>query len=186
MISSLFKLKVTEPIMGCEFHNPFCLKRHGRNWPRRPPDRSIWEKMSNEKINQMTREEWRDLGFYYDQDETKWIFVGSNSGLQNFCILLEKYAGNKKHNVISEHDHFGPYFYLKITTWDRPVITKDAIYGRLIDFMNLSAIIKGKLNQGKSPFVIDKEYSHENELTLLFEIKEDGFDPASIDPLLNE
>ena len=29
----------------------------------------------SEKINQATRDEWRDLGFYYEQDDSRWIFI---------------------------------------------------------------------------------------------------------------
>ena len=90
--------------------------------------------------------------------------------------------------MISEDEHYGPYSYLKIMTWDKPVINNDAISGTLSDLKKLSNLIKKKLESQRIPseFEIDKEYSNQNESKLRFEIKEDGFDPASADPQLKD
>ena len=141
-------------------------------------------KISNEKIRQATIDEWRQLGFYYENDERKWTLAGSKSGLLNFCKLLEQYVQNPKNQMISEHEHYGPYMELKLVTWDKPMITKDAVYGRMDDFANLSKVIEEKIHGENALFVIDKEYSSENELILEFKVQEEGFDPASLDSSL--
>jgi hypothetical protein len=71
-------------------------------------------------IDQMMIDEWRQLGFYYDRDDrlyvNQWRFFGSKKGLQNFVSMLDKYTNNPANDILSEHDHYGPYSYLKIMT----------------------------------------------------------------------
>lgn len=65
-------------------------------------------------------EEWRQLGFYYELykngDVYQWRFFGSKSGFQRFSSLLHTYADDPVNVNLSEHEHFGPYYYLKIMT----------------------------------------------------------------------
>ena len=90
----------------------------------------------------MMIDEWRQLGFYYDRDDrldvNQWRFFGSKKGLHNFVSLLDKYTSNPSNDTLSEHDHFGPYSYLKIMTWDKPTITADCIAGTIQDLKILS------------------------------------------------
>ena len=69
-------------------------------------------------LDQLMIDEWRALGFYYDCDDRRdvnqWRFYGSKPGLQNVVSLLEKYTANPHNDTLSEHDHYGPYSYLKI------------------------------------------------------------------------
>lgn len=129
---------------------------------------------------------WRNLGFYYEFSEDKgvWKFVGSKKGLLKFSKLLDDYVLDPRNAGISEHEHYGPYLYLKIMTWDKPIIDKNAISGTLLDFKKLSDLIKQKLKSlnALSKFEIDKEYSIENKAKIIFEIKEADFDPSSADP----
>jgi hypothetical protein len=145
------------------------------------------KKMTREEINELTKEEWRELGFFYDQDKSArcWRLVGSRSGLLNFCTLLDDYAANERNATLSEHDHYGPYWYLKIVTWSEPLISEDDVRGTLVDLKRLSALTKERLenvNPG-DVFEIDKEYSEKNDFKLRFEVRDDGFDPADEDPL---
>lgn len=129
------------------------------------------------------RKEWRLLGFYYEFNNLKncWIFVGSKSGLLNFCKLLLNYASDKSHEKLSEHEHFGPDSYLKVITWDAPIIKESGIYGSIRDIKRLSYILKEKLINIpiKMEIKIDKEYSNVNECYILLRIKSDNFDPAT-------
>ncbi len=155
-------------------------------------------KISNEKIRQATIDEWRQLGFYYENDERKWTLAGSKSGLLNFCKLLEQYVQNPQNKMISEHEHFGPYMDLKIITWDKPMITKDAVYGdgyvftvdeeyrsklpKLKDdpdsnkyfILNNFAIVDDifKKSKGRATIVIDNYYLIESQITTDAELVE--------------
>ena len=136
-------------------------------------------------MNEQTKDEWRELGFFYHYEESNscWNFVGSRQGLLKFCNILINYAADERNAPLSEHEHYGPYLYLKLITWNKAEITAHAIFGTLGDFEKLSKLIKQKLENAiiGDNFVIDEEYSQNNEAKLLFEIKEDDFDAAKSD-----
>ena len=144
----------------------------------------------NIDLDKMMVDEWRNLGFYYDRDDridvNQWRFYGSKKGLQNFVSLLEKYTNNPQNDIISEHDHFGPYSYLKIMTWDKPVITEDYIAGTFQDLKKLKQIINDKLSHSQpgQTFNIDKDYGIENTITAKFFVMSDDFDPYTMDELI--
>jgi hypothetical protein len=137
-----------------------------------------------------TRKEWRNLGFFYDYDEKRgeWHFIGSRSGLEKFRDILSQYASNPKNDQKSEHDHYGPYMYLEIMTWDSPNISDHCIQGTLSDLKKLSDLVGQKLKNAlpNDSFIIQQEYAKDAQSSLVFEIKEDNFDPASADPMLQE
>ena len=141
--------------------------------------------MNRSELNENIREEWRELGFYYDfsKEKNQWIFVSSKAGLLKFCELLDKYILNPNNWNISAHDHYGPYMYLKVLTWNEAIISEHAIVGTIDDLGRLSNLLKDKLMSVKTfdSFYIDKEYSLRNEAILCFDIKEDEFDPSSLD-----
>ena len=87
--------------------------------------------MPSEAVNQATRREWRELGFFYDRDEQAkaWRIVGTAAGLKAFADLVHAYASDPKHDALSEHQHFGPYMYLEIGTCREPEITDHWIAG---------------------------------------------------------
>ncbi len=144
--------------------------------------------MTTEKMNQVTREEWRELGFFYDfeKESSCWRLIGSRSDLLKFCDILNAYADDSRNEQISEHEHYGPYFYLKLMTWEEAEITENAICGTLSDFRRLAAIVENKSNASSagSTFIIGDEYTEGSKAILKFEVREEGFDPASADPLL--
>lgn len=141
-------------------------------------------------IDQMMIDEWRQLGFYYDRDDrldvNQWRFFGSKKGLQNFVSLLDKYTNNPANDTLSEHDHFGPYSYLKIMTWDKPTITADYIAGTIQDLKVLRNLIAEKLDKTDTgqTFNIDKDYGQDNTITAKFFVMADNFDPVSMDELI--
>lgn len=135
-----------------------------------------------------TRQEWMTLGFYYisNDDNKIWTFVGSRWGLAQFVSLLRAYIANPSSKKLSEHQHYGPYMYLKVTTSRYPSIDKYGINGQCADIDRLANIIEQKLSQitpGET-FVISSEYIPDCEYSLVFEAKNDGFNPASADPQL--
>lgn len=143
--------------------------------------------VTQEQIDEQTREEWRELGFFYDQDETAryWRLIGSREGLAKFPALLTEYVSDERNASLSEHEHYGPYWYLKIVTWNQPEIGKDDIRGTLDDLRRLAEIAKRNLENVEpgDTFEIDEEFAPNNEFSLRFEVQEDDFDPASPDPL---
>ncbi len=43
--------------------------------------------MPSAKINEMTQREWRELGYFYDRDDSakEWRLIGSKAGLRQFA-----------------------------------------------------------------------------------------------------
>ncbi len=60
------------------------------------------------------------------------------------------------------------------------------ISGTLEDFRRLARLVEEKMNTSLvgDKFLIDKEYSKENEIALEFEVREEGFGPSNVDPYL--
>lgn len=136
-------------------------------------------------FDEIDRNEWINLGFYYSYSKAlrRWEFTGDKTGLRNFYQKLLAYANSPANYQLSEHIHLGPYAFLKIVTWDRPVINKDGFYGGLDDLKRLANIFVTKLDsttENKS-FTIDKDYSEKNEASLMVNVKEEGFDPSALD-----
>jgi len=143
------------------------------------------KKSSN--LDNVVISEWRELGFYYDINEDdnvkEWRFFGSKIGLQKFVSLLDKYVNDPRNNSLSEHEHYGPYGYLKIMTWDKPEITEDYIAGTIEDLEKLREIISQKISETNTgqTFNIETEYGDGNSATARFFIMSDDFDPYSIE-----
>ena len=74
---------------------------------------------------------------------------------------------------------------MKIITWNKRFIKDDGIYGSIEDLIILAQILRKKLDEGKS-FIIDKEYSKENEAQLQFKVYPNDIDPASMDKSLRD
>jgi hypothetical protein len=142
----------------------------------------------SEATKQATRGEWHELGFYYKmtKDPPAWCFVGSLSGLANFVQLLDDYVGNPANAKLSEHEHYGPYMYLKVQTAEEPAVDSDGIRGSIKDLARLRELIAAKLARGTvgQRFEVGAEYSEAASFPLQFEISGEEFDPASADPLL--
>jgi len=142
----------------------------------------------SEATNRATREEWRELGFYYATQEEPpgWLFVGSPTGLSKLVFLLDDYVQDSRNATLSEHEHYGPYMYLKVQTSEVPEIDSESIRGSLRDLARLRGLIAAELRThgpGQS-FVIGREYAESVRFPLRFEIREAGFDPATADPQL--
>jgi hypothetical protein len=144
--------------------------------------------MPSEATNRATRKEWRELGFFYDRDDQakEWRLVGSRSGLLRFRDLLLKYAGEPRNAKQSEHEHYGPYMYLKVMTWPDAGVDQNAIRGQLADLKRLADIVDGRLKTASpgSMLRVQREYVEDTDYLLVFDVKEEGFDPASADPML--
>ena len=144
--------------------------------------------MTAPSVNELVRNEWRRLGFYYDRDDDtrEWKLTGPRHGLLNFSRLLIRYADNPQNDAKSEHDHFGPHMYLKIMTWPDAGIGRNAIHGTLDDLRRLGCILRdaisgmevGEVARIQTQFVADAEY------TIVLIASSDAADPSSMDPQL--
>jgi len=144
----------------------------------------------SEATNRATREEWRELGFYYEIQEEPpcWRFIGSSAGLARFVALLDEYVRDSRNEVLAEHEHYGPYMYLKIQTAELPELDRQSIRGSLANLARLRDLIATGLNNlgpGQS-FEVGPEYSESVQLPLRFEVRGAEFDPAAADPSLGE
>ena len=146
--------------------------------------------MPSEAVNDATRKEWRELGFFYDRDDHRreWRLVGSRSGLLKFRDILLRYVATPRNAATSEHDHYGPYMYLKVTTATQPAIGGDGVSGTLHDLGRLARIIETKLRNTRAGSIIriQEEFASNCEYSLLLDVREEDFDPASADPELSK
>src|SRR5262249_21334698 len=139
----------------------------------------------SEATNQATREEWRELGFFYElvDEPRSWRFVGSAAGLANLVELLHAAVRNPRDELGSEHAHHGPYTYPKVQTAESPAIDAHGIRGSLADLARLRDLIANGL-RGLRPgesIAIGHEYSPAVRCPLRLELREADFDPASAD-----
>jgi hypothetical protein len=126
------------------------------------------------------------LGFFYDRLDApkEWLVVGSRSGLLRFASLLRAYAVDPRIVAKSEHQHYGPYLYLKVMTWPDAGIDAQAIRGSLKELTALALLIEAEVAR-LSPGArsrIRETFSPASEYALVLEMREDTFDPASADP----
>ena len=146
--------------------------------------------MPTERINEATRREWRELGFFYDHDTTSkvWRLIGSQSGLSQFVTLLREYISDPRRASLSEHDHYGPYMYLKVMTWNEAGIDEKSIHGSIADLTRLAHLVDARVTAAREGDVvlIKEEFSPECDWSLRLEFRGQGFDPASEDPDLNK
>ncbi len=146
--------------------------------------------MSSAELNARTRREWRELGFFYDRDEAarRWEVKGSRAGVRRFAALLRAYAADPRNAPVTEHDHYGPYMYLKVMTWTEPMLDGHAIAGRPSDLVRLADLVEEKLAEAaqRSSFEIGADYEPASAWILRIQVMDDGFDPASADPLCQD
>ena len=90
------------------------------------------------------RSEWRDLGFHVDLDTQRKLYTitGSKEGVIKFACLLESYVANPVNAMISEHDHYGPYFELEVMTWHKAGMDYHSIHGTLDDLLRLAIMVR--------------------------------------------
>ncbi|HUE54049.1 MAG TPA: hypothetical protein VMO80_17030 [Terriglobales bacterium] len=144
--------------------------------------------MRSDEVNKKTREEWRALGFFYDRDDDAklWALIGSRAGLLRFRDALREYVADPRNALESEHEHYGPYMYLKVMTWQEAGFDNNAIRGSLADLARLAALVETRLAtaQPGSAVRIHHEFAADSPYALVLEVREDSFDPAAADPLL--
>ena len=133
-----------------------------------------------------TKEEWRELGFHYHRNDKEkfWFITGSKDGLLKFANILDEFANNPRNNKLFEHNHYGPYSYLKImTVLEEKGFDENAIFGEPKDIVELSNIVKDFAEHGvvgETQYLGD-HYSPSSDYDFILKIENDSFDPPSID-----
>ena len=92
---------------------------------------SSMERLSG-RVAEVTRQEWRDLGFYYlsDDNTCEWHLYGSREGLLRLSEMLERYAADPMHAPSPEHKHLGPHCYFTLTNGPGPRLDGRGIWGQ--------------------------------------------------------
>ena len=142
-------------------------------------------------IVKATIQEWRDLGFHYDRDDyaKRWLIQGSREGMNRFAALLAAFAANPRNDVAFEHDHYGPYGYLKVmNTPGERGFTEKAINAPRRDFDALAALIRVRVSTAVPgmTFSVKESFAPHSVYDLVLDVREDGFDPSSEDEWLKK
>jgi hypothetical protein len=144
--------------------------------------------MPSDATNRATRQEWRELGFFYDRDDQAkiWKLIGSRIGLLKFRDALLAYVADPRNTEKSEHEHYGPYMYMEIMTWPEAGFDEHAIRGSLPDLQRLATIVEARLAKAEPGDVvcIQSEFAASSPYALILEVRADGFDPAEADTAL--
>lgn len=138
-----------------------------------------------------TIEEWRDLGFHYDlsDDCRVWTITGSATGLARFAQILRQFAANPQNDVPFEHDHYGPYGYLKImNVSDERGFNSNAIFAPRREFAKLAELIDARHATAKagSSFELSQDFAPGSEYELRLIVAPDDFDPGLYDPWVQQ
>jgi hypothetical protein len=135
------------------------------------------------EITPVTGAEWRRLGFYHelDPDRRVWRLCGSRSGLIAFGRLIAGHADSVAASSQARPLRLGPYGDLQIKFWERPGIDDESIYGRPDDLRRLAELIESRLAElwPGGQLVIGAEYAGDAECSLVFEVMDADFDPAT-------
>ena len=141
-------------------------------------------------MNEATRRDWRELGFYYERDDSAktWRLLGTRNGLLGFAESLKAYAADENKEQISEHEHFGPYWYLEVGTWHTPEITNHWIAGPLESIAALASHVETELGAARPPAIIKvrEKFAPNSLYEFQFEVQPEEFDPALADPQCRE
>ncbi|WP_426112779.1 hypothetical protein [Massilia sp. PWRC2] len=141
--------------------------------------------MPSTTINEMTQREWRELGFFYDRDDDakEWRLIGSKEGLQRFAHAMQKYVAKPGNDLISEHEHFGPYGYLEVGTWTTSEITDHWIAGSLGEIQRLALTVISRLNAVSvgDCIYLRAEFAPLSPYDLVLKVRDDLYDPAKAD-----
>lgn len=131
------------------------------------------------------RSEWRDLGFFYGIDDQlkSWRLRGTLAGLGRFVTALDAYVASPDSLVKGEHEHFGPYMYLKVVTASEAAVNSDGIAGTVGDLERLAQLIEQRLRHATpgDHFTVRREFSPTAEYSIDFFIETDDFDPGDAD-----
>lgn len=141
--------------------------------------------MASAQINEVTQREWRELGFFYERDDEirEWRLQGSKAGLRRFSAAMRAYAADPRNDLMSEHEHFGPYKYLELGTCELSEITEHWIAGPLTAINKLADVVDVRLDAASIGDVIylRTAFAPSSPYEFALEVRDAAFDPAKAD-----
>ena len=142
--------------------------------------------MPNEAAHEVTRQAWRELGFFCGKNDAakEWRIVGSVTGLRKFAAEIRAYASNPANDRLSEYTQLGPAMNLEIGTSHQTEITEQWIGGPLVDLLRLATFIErsAQANVVGKCVALRSNFSPMAPYELILDVRDDAFDPASADP----
>jgi hypothetical protein len=141
-------------------------------------------RMSSGGTHDRTRAEWRQLGFYYEQGNAEWRLVGSRAGLRRFADALRELAFDDRAWERPTHRHLGPYEYFTLTAWTELTVDERGVAGGAQELDTLACIVEAALEECGPGERLSLRDEVAGPWSLSLDVREDGFDPASTDPLL--
>lgn len=137
------------------------------------------------KVAEQTREEWRELGFYYisSEEQKTWTLHGSRKGLLNLSRLVKEFASLDL--PFGTHKHLMPHWYLTLTSDDNFTVNSRGISGTPRQLNEFAEIFSKRVQQsslGVSEYISAKILS--SDYSIEFMVHGDSFDPSSKDPQL--
>lgn len=134
------------------------------------------------KVAEMTREEWRGLGFFYssDDNEKRWDLYGSQSGIARLTEEISTFISRDE--IFGKHEHLLPHWYLTIEYDEVPDINKRGIVGRKVDLLKVREYLNSLQNNAltQSCVAIHSCFD-QTTYKMYFHIEQDDFDPSSMD-----
>ena len=131
------------------------------------------------ELRDITRLEWRELGFHYHLDARArcWHLLGSRRGLQHFGQLLSA------HVDAVEPQQLGPYLAFRIGVAATPAITAEGLSGPLPGLRKLGAAVMDKIPRLTPGEVLSLRatFAPDCGFELQLEVQDDAFDPAAAD-----
>lgn len=146
-----------------------------------PPPKTL----SQDDLDQMEREDWRELGFYYHRNNAlqRWDIFANQQGFLRLAEELQEYAQSLG-KIMGEHDHIEPDWSLTLTTSAHYFINDRGIYGTAADFEALATHIVDTVSHlhAGQVHIINAPKVDVYSYALYLLLQDDDFDAASMMP----
>ena len=137
---------------------------------------------AGDKVASITRDAWRELGFWYDCDVAgkRWTFRADRRGVAALAAEVQRFLESPESAITGEHTHLGPYSNLRFIAAERPQISWRGLAGRREDFARLAAELDAIAQaSGDGVRTIGAGFEGADGFSAVIAVECDGFDPAS-------
>lgn len=139
---------------------------------------------AGDKLARITREAWRELGFWYDCDvkEKRWTFRADRRGIAAFATEVHRFLSSPEADEVGEHAHLGPYSNLRLICAEQALIDWRGLAGRRNHFERFATeleTIAGTSARGS--LAIAAGFAGAEGFRAIMVVEDDDFDPASAD-----
>jgi hypothetical protein len=154
-----------------------------RHWPSEVP------LSDRERMVRVTREGWRELGFWFDCDwqAERWSFRANRRGLAALVARLRDFAADRVDPEDDDHVHLGPYASLRLAHGERASLDRRGFTGQRDDFETLARELERLAAAGTAvPREFARAFTGADGFDAVMTVEPDNFDPASADPAIAE